>query len=401
MKRGLLIVILFAVVVFVGACGGGSEEPASPTTVPASTEEAVRETPAANPVEAKPTDTPKAAQPAEPTAAPEPTQAAAPAVEPEPTLTEAQLEAIEKLDSYRAIVTWTSQGTDAEGNPIDDTLQMTVEYTKEPLARRMTMAIDSSTQPTQTLQSYDMYQIGQDMYMNGGSDVGWIRIQNDESPFSDPSVMLMTDGQIFSNLENFDRVRPDEKINGVDSRHYKFDEQSLGKLIGDASGEVKADGEVWIAKDGGFVTKYLLTIEVKDGNAGSLDPNMVDGTFNMSWELKDVNSKDITIELPAEATAATNLAGFESGFPTPDGATVQASSNTFVIVLTDLPVADATAFYEEALADLGWTKDEGSSGTFGDMTSLTFSKDGTQLSLVIMIDEASGKTQIMANAQSE
>ena len=235
--------------------------------------------------------------------------------------------------------------------------------------------------------------------MNAGADVGWIRIQQDQSPFDDPSISLMTGGQLFNNLEDLKRVRPDEKINGVDSRHYTFDEKVLGKLIGDATGDVKADGDVWIAKDGGYVTKYVLTIEVKGGNAGMLDPNMAEGTFSMAWELQDVNNKDIKIELPAEAAAGTSLAGFDGDFPTPEGSTVQASSNTFVIVQTDLAVEDAAKFYEEALTKLGWTKDDGESGAFGGMSSLSFTKDGVQLSVLINKDEASGKTQIMANAQ--
>jgi hypothetical protein len=399
MKRGLLIVTLFSVLLIAAACGGGSDEnKESPTSAPAATEVAVREAPVANPVEAKPTDTTVPAK-ATPVPAEATTVAEPPTVEPEPTLTDEQLKAIEKLDSYRAVTSWTSKGTDAEGKPIDDSAEISIEYTKEPLARSMSMAIDSTSELTSTKQSFDIYQIDKDMYMNAGADVGWIRIQQDQSPFDDPSISLMTGGQLFSNLEDLKRVRPDEKINGIDSRHYTFDEQVLGKLIGEATGDVKADGDVWIAKDGGYVTKYVLAIEVKGGNAGMLDPNMAEGTFSMAWELRDVNNKDIKIELPAEAKAGTSLAGFDGDFPTPEGATVNASSASFVIVQTDLPVEDAAKFYEEALTKLGWTKDDSNSGGFGGMSSLSFTKDGVQLSVLINKDEASGKTQIMANAQ--
>ena len=265
MKRGLLIVTLFVVLLIAAACGGGSDEnKEAPLRRQSPPEVAVREAPAANPVEAKPTDTPV---PAKATTVAEP-----PTVEPEPTLTDEQLKAIEKLDSYRAVTTWTSKGTDAEGKPIDNSAEINIEYTKEPLARSMSMAIDSTSELTSTMQSFVIYQIDKDMYMNVGEDVGWIRIQQDQSPFDDPSISLMTGGQLFNNLEDLKRVRPDEKINGVDSRHYTFDEKVLGKLIGDATGDVKADGDVWIAKDGGYVTKYVLAIEVKGGNAGMLDP---------------------------------------------------------------------------------------------------------------------------------
>ena len=119
----------------------------------------------------------------------------------------------------------------------------------------------------------------------------------------------------------------------------------------------------------------------------------------MAWELRDVNNKDIEIELPAEAKAGTSLAGFDGDFPTPEGATLQASSGMFVIVQTDLTVEDAAKFYDETLSKLGWTSDESSSNSFGDMSSLSFTKDGVQLSVLISKDEATGKTQIMANAQ--
>lgn len=399
-KRGLLIVTLFAVLLIAAACGGSSDEnKENPTSAPITTQEgAVREAPAANPVEAKPTDTAVPAKSA-PLPAKATTVAEPPTVEPEPTLTDEQLKAIEKLDSYRAVTSWTSKGADAEGKPIDSSAEVNIEYTKEPLARSMSMAIDSTSELTSTKQSFVIYQIDKDMYMNAGADVGWIRIQQDQSPFDDPSISLMTGGQLFNNLEDLKRVRPDEKVNGVDSRHYTFDEKVLGKLIGDATGDVKADGDVWIAKDGGYVTKYVLAIEVKGGNAGMLDPSMAEGTFSMAWELQDVNNKDIKIELPAEATAGTRLAGFDGGFPTPEGATVQASSGSFVIVQTDLPVEEAAKFYEEALSKLGWTKDDSNSGAFGGTSSLSFTKDGVQLTVLINKDEASGKTQIMANAQ--
>ena len=400
MKRELLIVTLFVVLLIAAACGGGSDQnKENPTSAPAATQEgAVSEAPTPNPVDAKPT---AAAVPAKATPGPAEatTVAEPPTVEPEPTLTDEQLKAIEKLDSYRAVTTWNSKGTDAEGKPIDDSAEINIEYTKEPLARHMSMGIDSTSDVTPTVQYFDIYQIDKDMYMNAGQDVGWIRIQQDQSPFDDPSISLMTGGQLFNNLEDLKRVRPDEKVNGVDSRHYTFDEKVLGKLIGDATGDVKADGDVWIAKDGGYVTKYVLMIEVKGGNAGMLDPNMAEGTFSMAWELRDVNNKDIKIELPAEAKAGTSLAGFDGDFPTPEGATVNASSASFVIVQTDLPVEDAAKFYDEALTKLGWTKDDSNSGAFGSTSSLSFTKDGVQLSVLINQDEATGKTQIMANAQ--
>jgi hypothetical protein len=234
--------------------------------------------------------------------------------------------------------------------------------------------------------------------MFAGDDVGWMRVSTEESPFADPELSMITSGNIFSDLEQMRRVRPDEKISGIDSRHYEFDEQVLGRVFGQDVGDVTATGEVWIAKDGGFVTKYVLTVEVAGSNGGIFDPTLTNGVIEMSFELQDVNG-DITIELPEEAAAGTALAGFTGPFPMPDGSRVQAASANFTIIESDVPVAEALAFYEQALAELGWTKDDSASMTMGDMASYTFTKDGVTLSLLVSLDSNTGKTQIMVSAE--
>jgi hypothetical protein len=395
MKRGLLFVILLALLLAVAACGG-EETPAAPAAdaPAAATEPAAQQPPAEVPPAATNTPVPPTATPAPPTATPEP-------AEEEAELSEEQLAALEALDSYRQVVTFSSKGTDADGNPIDNSAEIVTEFTRDPEARRMLMTFVDNVEPSDeqnAMETMETFQIGQDMYMFGGDDVGWVRISTEESPFADPELAMITSGNIFSNLEEMRRVRPDEKIGGIDSRHYEFDEQVLGRVFGQDVGDVTATGDVWIAKDGGFVTKYVLTIEVAGGNGGIFDPNLTNGVIEMSFELQDVNS-DITIELPEEAAAGATLAGFSGAFPMPDGSRVQAASANFTILESDVPVAEALAFYDQALAELGWTKDEAGSMSMGDMASYTFTKDGVTLSLLVSLDSNTGKTQIMVNAE--
>ncbi len=385
MKRTIALLMLMAVLLLAAACGGGSEEAAAPA--------ADAPTSASQPAQAAATNTaaPPTATPVPPTATPE-------LEEEEVTLSEEQLAALEELDSYRLVVTYTSKGTDADGNPIDDSAEIITEYARATEARRMVMTFTDNTDPEAQLDSIESYQIGQDMYMYGGDDVGWMRISTEESPFSDPDLAMMTSGNIFSDLDQMRRVRPDERISGIDSRHFQFDEQVLSKLFSEDMGGVKASGDVWIAKDGGFITKYEMTIDVDGGSGGMFDPNMTSGTLEMSFELQDVN-EDITIEVPEEAMASASLAGFEGAFPMPEDANVQAASANFTILDSSLPVAEAIAFYEAALAELGWTKDEQGSMSMGDMASLTFTKEGARLSLIVSLDESTGKTQIMASSE--
>jgi hypothetical protein len=389
MKHGVSLLILLALLLAVAACGGGEEAPAAPAAeAPAAATESVAQQQPAAPTA---TPVPPTATPAPPTATPEP-------AEEEVELSEAQLAALEALDSYRQVVTFSSKGTDTDGNPIDNSAEIVTEFTRDPEARRMLMTFVDNVDPSDEQNAMETFQIGQDMYMFGGDDVGWLRISNEESPFADPEMAMITSGNIFSDLEEMRRVRPDEKISGIDSRHYEFDEKVLGRVFGQDVGDVTATGDVWIAKDGGFVTKYVLTIEVAGGNGGIFDPTLTKGVIEMSFELQDVNG-DISIELPEEAAAGATLAGFSGAFPMPDGSRVQAASANFTIVESDVPVAEALAFYEQALAELGWTKDEAGSMSMGDMASYTFTKDGVNLSLLVSLDSNTGKTQIMANAE--
>jgi predicted small lipoprotein YifL len=392
MKHGLSLLILLALLLSVAACGGGDEAPAAPASeAPAAATQAVAQQQPAAPAAPAATSVPPTATPVPPTATPE-------LSEEEVALTEDQLAALEKLESYRLVVAFSSKGTSAAGEPIDDMAEIITEYTRDPEARRMVMNFVDNTDPSADQGAMESFQIGNDMYMFAGEDVGWMRVSTEESPFADPELSMITSGNIFSNLEEMRRVRPDQRIGGIDSRHYQFNEQVLGKVFGEDVGDVTATGDVWIAKDGGFVTKYVLTIEVAGGNGGIFDPNLASGVIEMSFELQDVNS-DITIELPEEAAAGVNLAGFDGAFPMPEGASIKAASANFAMIESDAPAAEVLAFYEEALAALGWAKDEQGSMSMGDMASLAFTKAGVQLSLMVSQDSDTGKTQIMASAQ--
>jgi hypothetical protein len=72
-------------------------------------------------------------------------------------------------------------------------------------------------------------------------------------------------------------VAGDENINGVAAAHYTFDESAIGR-----AGEVKAEGNLWVAKEGGYVVKYALSIE------GEVGPN-VKGVQTWEYELSEAN----------------------------------------------------------------------------------------------------------------
>lgn len=403
MKRIALLLLLITALL-VAACGGGDESPAA-TTAPAAADQPVAteqaDAPAADaPATAAPTNTP-----IPPTATPEPEAPSDTPVVEEAEEPLAQLANLDNLKSYRARTLYQSEGTRQDGTPVKDAVTVESAYVSDDGVdtRFMSMQLESlEAEETDAFQGFEFYQIGPEMYMYGGEETGWIRVSNEQSPFQDPSTQFLLDSStMFTDLDDLKRQRPDEEIAGIDSRHYTFDESAMLDFLGAGEGEVRAEGEVWIAKDGDFVTKYIVNVTVESGvgGAGQLDPTLADGTLRLEFELTEAN-EDITIELPEEAISGTNLAGFgDEPLPLPDGATVTASTAQFAIVQTDLPVAEAQQFFDDALQGLGWTKDETGSMSFGEMVSLAYSKDNAKLTVLIQADASTGLTQVMINAE--
>lgn len=391
MRRIVLILLLISLLVTLAACGGDDE---SAEVTP----EAGQPTEVVEPAEA-PTATslPPTATPEPPTVTPEPE--AAQADEEEAILDAEQLATLENLDSYRSYTLFSYSGTGADGQPVDSSLEVRSEYTREPKARFITMSgtgLADESAPDQ-VGSMQFYQIDNTIYAQ--FDGQWIQIGAQDSPLDDPDSEFLTNtGLLFSDLEGLKRVRPDEKTNGIDSRHYAFDESSLSTIFGlTQDAEVTVKGDVWIAKDGGFVTRYVMDAEVKQGG-GLLAPDLAEGTLRMEFELSDVNG-DLVIEVPEAAASGSSIAGFEDGgFPMPEDATIVMASPEFTMMQSALPVEEVQAFYEQALGALGWAKDEEGSTSFGGFTNLSFKKEGITLSLTISGGEDG--TQIMVGVES-
>ena len=70
-----------------------------------------------------------------------------------------------------------------------------------------------------------------------------------------------------------------EAINGVSSDHYTFDEHALG-----LAGRATSKGEMWVASDGGYIVKYLLTTK---GDATYFGEG-VEGTLSWDYELTGI-----------------------------------------------------------------------------------------------------------------
>lgn len=169
-----------------------------------------------------------------------------------------------------------------------------------------------------------------------------------------------------------------ETVNGVAANHYTFDERALGQLD-----LAQSTGEMWIASDGGYIVKYLLTTK---GNADYFGEG-IEGTITWDYALTDVN-QPLTVELPKDCPA-----GMVDAPLLPDAADV-VNVQGVLTYTTATSVADAAAFYQQQLPDLGWqlVADPVVAET---LAVQDFTREDQQLSVTILVDEDGTTVQLV------
>jgi hypothetical protein len=130
-----------------------------------------------------------------------------------------------------------------------------------------------------------------------------------------------------------------ETVNGVAADHYTFDERALGLL-----GIATSTGEMWVASKAGYLVKYVLTTK---GDANYFGEGIV-GTLTLDYELTGVN-QPLAIQLPADCPA-----GMVNAPLLPNASNVQ-NVPGMLTYDTASSLADAAAFYQKQIPDLGWT----------------------------------------------
>ncbi|HEY2980789.1 MAG TPA: hypothetical protein VGJ22_06380 [Anaerolineales bacterium] len=166
-----------------------------------------------------------------------------------------------------------------------------------------------------------------------------------------------------------------ETINGVASNHYTFDEHAVAlRDLADST------GELWIASDGGYVVKYVLTSNGRSDYFGE----GIEGTLTEDYELSGVGDP-LNIQLPADCPPGLVDA------PRLGDASNVVSDLGVLMYTTASGVQDAAAFYQQELPNLGW---QATGEPIVEDTSawLEFEKDGETLWVSITIEEDGTKT---------
>lgn len=126
-----------------------------------------------------------------------------------------------------------------------------------------------------------------------------------------------------------------ELVNGIDASHYKLD----GK-----SNDARMTGEIWLAKDGGYVVRYQLTLQGDDKTFGS----GIQGEQKFAYELSRANALGdpmLPDGCPAVMTDFPVMEGARNLRRLPEALdyTIQAGTDAL------------SQFYQDQLKQQGWT----------------------------------------------
>lgn len=160
-----------------------------------------------------------------------------------------------------------------------------------------------------------------------------------------------------------------ETVNDVPSTHYTFDERAFG-LIGLAS----STGEMWVASEGGYIVRYVVTTE---GEAAYFGEG-IEGTLTWDYELTDVN-QPVSFALPADCPA-----GMVNAPLLPDATNIL-NMPSILTYDTASNITDAAAFYREQIPNLGWTL-IGEPGVTETSALMEFTQGNQTMTVIITTD---------------
>ncbi len=232
------------------------------------------------------------------------------------------------LSSYKATLTLTFDGTEA-GQPQHWSKAYVMLAAKDPAAHQLT--IEKTGDNTDLVFMAEMDGAAYERRGENACTANVIEEGNSLTGRLEPAGFL--NGVIGAEEAG------GETVNDVTANHYTFDERAFGQL-----GLAKSTGDMWVSPEGGYIVKYLVTTE---GNADYFGEG-IEGTLTWDYELTDVN-QPVTFALPADCPA-----GMVDAPLLPDASNVL-NMPGILTYDTASSLADAAAFYQEQIPNLGWT----------------------------------------------
>ena len=284
--------------------------------------------------------------------------------------------AMGELSSYRSRITMEIESAEGEG----EVVEVELSTTRDPAAQHIMMMSQG--------EEIEMVQIGNDQWMRFGEDWMQSTVEETETDMSEQLSSFFMDVEDYGDLEDeeYEYVGK-EKVNGLNTRHYRLEYSSLlGGLGLGAEEEIdKGEADVWIV-DEPDLPKFVLRADVY--MEGTIDGE--EGKIMISQEIYDVNA-DFTIEPPADAASG----GLPEDIPMYEGATNVNAMAGMSFFSTPDDVTAVADFYVEAMPENGWTRDEAQDLESEGTVMYTFEKEGRMAQITITESDEEGSDVII------
>jgi len=281
---------------------------------------------------------------------------------------------LSNLSSYTASLTITFDGI-RDGNAENWSKMYTMLATNNPLARQWTIEKSSSTSTPESVFMAEM--AGLDYERRGEEACIATAVQEGN--------LLADRFELAELLHYVIGAEPagSETVNDIAADHYTFDQRAL-----DEEGLSESAGELWVASEGGYLVRYMLTRKAKAEYFGE----GIEGTLTLDYELTQPNQA-LTIVLPEDCPP-----GLVDAPMLPDAANVE-NIGGMLSYHTSSNLTDAVAFYQEQLPTFGW-QPEGNPVVSSTSTLLSYTRDDGNMRIFISPNDTGAEVRIVVSKPS-
>ena len=285
---------------------------------------------------------------------------------------------------YSMTMVFNFRTTAENGDPIDSTLMIDGVFQQDPLGSNVEMMVTGAGD-LGGVDSVSYAEVGETLYFYNAV-LGCVILPGQQETLYNNFVD--TGGLLTGVVQ---RIQPDEEVNGVPSYAFAITEDNLDPTD-PAGAEVQelTGGTLYVAKDGGYVTRLVL-----EGRGVSEVLTQSDTLLgDINYQLDFIPEPGgVTINIPENCEEASGEAS--SDYPVMDDATNIASFDGLVNYQTSYDIDTVANFYKTELAAAGWTlvNEIAAGGT----AALQFEMGGRQLSVAIA--PAAGVTSVVIAEQ--
>lgn len=282
---------------------------------------------------------------------------------------------LSELPSYQAVLTLTFDGT-RDSQPEKWTKTYTMLTTKNPQAHQLTI---ERTGDSSNLDSVFMAEMNGMLYERRGENVCNATPAQEENSLGE----RLEPASFLTSVIGAEEVGS-ETVNGVTVTHYSFDQRALGE-----QDLTESTGELWVASEGNYIVKYLLTRKGKADYFGE----GIEGTLTLDYQLTDPN-QPVTIQLPEDCPP-----GMVDAPLLPDASSVEKLPGA-LSYNTATSLAEAAAFYQAEIPKLGWTP-AGTADVAESAALLNYKKDSQNMTVILIATDIVTTVHILLENSQE